>query len=111
MNPVRRSRLIRRVAGGLTGVAPITTGPTAVATGPAGVVKARARAGAPATLPPGWIRHPPLPGPADAALADGMPGWQITLIATGAAVLAGRMQAARPRAAATTAHQPEPRCT
>jgi hypothetical protein len=38
-------------------------------------------------------------------------GWQITLIAAPAAALAGRMQAARPRTAITTAHQPQPRCT
>jgi len=41
-------------------------------------------------LPPGWNKHPPLPGPAHAhpAPAAGMPGWQITLIVAGAAVLA-----------------------
>jgi hypothetical protein len=44
-----------------------------------------------------------LPGPAHGALAGGMPGWQITLIAA-AAVLADRMRATRRRAAATTAH-------
>lgn len=48
---------------------------------------AAAAAGAPAArLEP----HPPLPGPAHvhAALAGGVPGWQITLITAGAAVLA-----------------------
>lgn len=41
-------------------------------------------------LPPGWNKHPPLPGPAHVhpAPAAGMPGWQITLIVAGAAVLA-----------------------
>jgi hypothetical protein len=40
--------------------------------------------------PPGWNKHPPLPDPArvHAALATGMPGWQIALIAISAAVLA-----------------------
>jgi hypothetical protein len=33
-------------------------------------------------LPPGWNKHPPLPDPArvHAALADGIPGWQLTLM-------------------------------
>jgi len=91
MNPVRRSRLIRRMAGVLTGLAallaPITTGPAAVASqlrpDPPGWLQ---RVPAPAhlpPLPPGWNMHPPRPGPAHihAALAGGMPGWQITLIA------------------------------
>ena len=34
-------------------------------------------------LPPGWNKHPPLPHPAQVhhALAGGMPGWQLTLMA------------------------------
>lgn len=34
-------------------------------------------------LPPGWTKHPRLPDPArvHAALADGIPGWQLTLMA------------------------------
>jgi hypothetical protein len=61
---------------------------------------------APPPKPPGWNKHPPLPGPVHvhAALAGGTPGWQIILIAVGAAllaatlaVLAGRMRAARRR--------------
>lgn len=34
-------------------------------------------------LPPGWSKHPRLPDPArvHAALADGIPGWQFTLMA------------------------------
>src|SRR5215469_13632511 len=62
-------------------------------------------------LPPGWNKHPPLPDPArlHAALAGGMPGWQITLIAAAAilaaaaAVLLARTRAARRRAAASPA--------
>ena len=42
-------------------------------------------------LPPGWNKHPPLP-PAHIHQAHtvviGMPGWQIALIAAGAALLA-----------------------
>lgn len=53
--------------------------------------------------PPGFFKHPPLPHRAHvhAALAGGMPGWQITLITAGAAILAaaaillGRALAAR----------------
>ena len=47
---------------------------------------------------PGWDKHPPLPlghvagpvypAPAHTAVAGGMPGWQITLIAAAAVVLA-----------------------
>ena len=65
-------------------------------------------------LPPpsaGWNKHPPLPGPAGvhAALAGGMPGWQITLIATAAiviaaaAVLLARARSARQHVTATAA--------
>jgi len=62
-------------------------------------------------FPPGWNKHPPLPDPArlHAALAGGMPGWQITLIAAAAilaaaaAVLLARTRAARRRAAASPA--------
>jgi hypothetical protein len=130
--PIRRSRLIRRVAGVLTGLAatlaPITTGPAAVASqlrpDPPGWLNRRAPGPVHLPpLPPGWNKHPPLPGPAHAALTGGMPGWQITLIAAAAvlaaaaAVRAGRMRAARRRAtarrrlAASAAHQPRPRCT
>ena len=41
--------------------------------------------------PPGWDKHPPLPPPAAGihiVVAGGMPGWQIALIAIGAALLA-----------------------
>jgi hypothetical protein len=55
-------------------------------------------------LPPGWNKHPPLPAPAHlhAAVAAGLPGWQITLIAivlaaAAVALLLSRMPAARRR--------------
>jgi hypothetical protein len=38
-------------------------------------------------LPPGWNKHPPLPAHTHVAVIGGMPGWQITLIAVGAALL------------------------
>lgn len=128
MNPIHPSQLTRRVAGVLASLAPllasITTGPAAVASplppGPhwwsnpepaPAQLQPPVHLPHPLHLPPGWIEHPPLPGPAHvhAALAHGMPGWQITLITVGAAVLAAvlavlarRMRAAR-RVTATTA--------
>jgi len=49
----------------------------------------------PRPKPPGWNKHPPLPGHIHAAVT-GMPGWQITLIAITAAVLAVAVNAPRP---------------
>jgi hypothetical protein len=123
LNPIHRSHLIRRVAGVLTGLAallaPITTGRAAFASpqqaDPPGWLQ---RLPAPVRLPPvppGWNKHPSPSGPAHvrAALTGGMPGWQITLIAAGAAVLAvtlavllTRAQAARRRTAAHRADRP-----
>ena len=53
--------------------------------------------------PPGWHQHSPLPTHAHALATGSMPGWQIALIAAGAALLAVlavtvyRMRAARRR--------------
>jgi len=74
-----------------------------LAAAPAGVLLALAGA-APAALaqqfpprPPGWDRHSPLPPshwdepvniPVRTVIIGGMPGWQIALIAAGAALLA-----------------------
>ena len=41
--------------------------------------------------PPGLYKHPPLPAHAHAAVAGGMPGWQIALIVAGAALLIGAL--------------------
>jgi hypothetical protein len=74
MNPVRR--LAAGLAGALLAVAAVA--PTALA-----------RPFPP--RPSGWDKHPPLP-PRGAAIrivvVGGMPGWQIALIAVGAALLA-----------------------
>jgi len=67
---------------------------TAALTGLAGALLAFAAA--PAALarpfpprPPGWDKHPPPLGAGiHTVVAGGMPGWQITLIAIGAALLA-----------------------
>ena len=57
----------------------------AFATVPAAASPRRARllSWADPPLPPGWNKHPPLPHPAQVhhALAGGMPGWQLTLMA------------------------------
>ena len=85
-------------------VASVITPPAAVA--PASPRRARLLSWADPPLPPGWRKYPPLPGPAPvhAALADGMPAWQIIVIAAPAALLAAapavtayRMRAARRR--------------
>ena len=61
-------------------------------------------------LPPGWNKHPPLPVQVRSVVIGGMPGWQIALIAIGAALLAatvavllGRLWVARRKAAASAA--------
>jgi hypothetical protein len=60
--------------------------------------------------PPGWNKHPPLPAHAHTLVTGGMPGWQITLIAVGAALLAAalavtayRMRTARRRVTVSAA--------
>ena len=60
----------------------------AFAAAPAALASASPRPARPLTwadplLPPGWNKHPRLPDPArvHAALAGGIPGWQLTLMA------------------------------
>jgi len=87
-----------------------------LAAAPAGVLLAFAGA-APAALaqqspsgPPGWDTHPPLPPshwdepvniPVRTIIIGGMPGWQIALIAIGAALLAATAAVLLDRARAT----------
>jgi hypothetical protein len=100
MNPIRS---IRRPAAALAGLACAWLGLAAAApaafaagppiTGPAGYIT-------PTAEPPGWNKHPPVPvlGPNRAGypsvshvhtvVVGGMPGWQIALIAIGAALFA-----------------------
>ena len=86
---MNRIRHIRRLAAALTGLA---GAPLALA---AAALPALARPFPP--RPPGWDKHPPLPpshwdGPVNipvrTVIIGGMPGWQIALIAAGAALLA-----------------------
>jgi hypothetical protein len=109
MNRIRR---IRRVASALAGLACAWLGfavapPAAFGsaqhprpswvTSPPRILPARALAWIRAHLPPGWNKHPPLPpvhahqlvhAPVRTVVIGGMPGWQIALIAAGAALLA-----------------------
>jgi hypothetical protein len=125
MNPIRH---VRRLAAALAGLAGALLAFAAAA--PA----ALARPGPPRSwqlahaslhpLPPGWNKHPPLPPahvhylvhqvpipvPGRAVVTGGMPGWQIALIALGAAlfaataaVLAYRAWTARRKPAAAAA--------
>jgi hypothetical protein len=89
MNPIRH---IRRLAGVLAGLAcawlglavaaPVAFAGASPTPGPAGYIT-------PGAEPPGW--HPPgyqAQVPVHTVVIGGMPGWQITLIAVGAALLA-----------------------
>ena len=98
MKPIRH---IRRLAAALAGLACAWLGIAVVAPAAFAAVRVPPPSGgsAPITLlpePPGWTKHPPLPpghvtGPAyqvHAVMVGGMPGWQIALIAIGAALFA-----------------------
>jgi hypothetical protein len=103
--------LIRRIAVMLAGLACVLMAYAAAA--PAALAS-----GQPPPLPPGWDKHPPLPlghvvGPVDkvpvpvpvhTVVIGGMPGWQITLIAAGAALLAAVLAVLLDRARATRRH-------
>jgi len=109
MNPIRAFRRSAAILAWLASVplASAVAAPAALASplrpDPPGWLRQRA---VPVHLPPqlpGFFKHPPLPHQAHdhAALADGVPGWQITLITVGALVLTaavillGRALAAR----------------
>ena len=116
MNPIHAIRRSASILAFLASVllAPITAAPAALASqllpDPPWWLK---HWGLPVHLPPespGFFKHPPLPRQArvHAALASGVPGWQIALITAAAAALAaaaillGRALAARRHPA--TAH-------
>jgi hypothetical protein len=117
VNPTRTIRRLGRFLAGLAATLLASTATTSAAfaaasRGPAGAPAAPAATPPVFRAPPGWNKHPPLPDPSriHAALLGGMPGWQIALIAAGAAILAvtlavllTRARAARRRAAASPA--------
>src|SRR5262249_4146476 len=61
----------------------------------ASLTAAPAALAAPQPPPSGWNKHPPLPDPArvHAALAGGIPGWQLTLMAVTIVLLAATLVA------------------
>jgi hypothetical protein len=106
MNPIRYIRRVVGVLAGLTaalvafGVTPAFARPAFIPVDGGGPQPASAQAPVPVVLP----------APVRTIVAGGMPGWQIALIAVGAAllaaaaaVLADRALAGRRRAAATAA--------
>jgi hypothetical protein len=109
MNPIRR---IRRIAGVLAGLAFAWLGITVAAPAAfaAGTVPPPVGGQTSITVPhepPGWYKHPPLPlghvtGPVyqvhTVVVAGGMPGWQIALIALGAALAAATVAVLADRA-------------
>jgi hypothetical protein len=114
MNPIRAIRRLACILAGLA-VTFAATAPAALATPrprPPGWNKhppLPASAHPAVQYPPGWNKHPPLPAHVHTLAIGGMPGWQITLIAAGATVLAAavvlvaRARAARRRTAASPA--------
>ena len=99
---MHRIRLTRRLTLILAGLASALLAFSAAA--PA------AFASRPPPRPPGWNKHPSLPAHTHTLVTGGMPGWQITLIAAGAALLAAvlavlidRARAARRRATTSAA--------
>jgi len=88
MNPIRHVRRLAAALAGLAGALLAFAGaaPAALASPP----PPRPPGWPP--LPPGWNKHPPLPprhiSQVHTIVIGGMPGWQIALIAVGAALLA-----------------------
>ena len=82
MNRCHALRHLAAIVAGLAGaVVAFAAVPAALAS--ASYRRARLLSWADPPLPPGWNKHPRLPNPArvHAALAGGMPGWQLSLMA------------------------------
>ena len=104
MNPIPRIRRLAAILAGLAGalVASAVAAPAALASGP------------PPPVPSGWNKHLPLPPghwtgpvyqvPGHTVVVGGMPGWQIALIAAGAALLAAVLAVFLDRARTTRRH-------
>jgi len=105
MNPIRR---IRCVAAALAGMACAWLGLAVAAPAAFAAMSVPPPSGSAAYEPPGWNKHPPLPPghlvgplgkvPVRTVVVGGMPGWQIALIAIGAALLAATVTALAYRA-------------
>jgi hypothetical protein len=81
MNPIRAIGRAARVLAGLAAAALAFTAAIPAALASASPGRARLLSWADSPLPPGWNMHPLLPAQVHALAADGMPGWQIALIA------------------------------
>jgi hypothetical protein len=84
-----RIRHIRRLAAAFTGLAGALLAFAGAA--PAALARPAPPRHKYPPLPPGWNKHPPLPrhvSQVHVVVVGGMPGWQIALIAAGAALLA-----------------------
>ena len=90
---MNRHRYIRRIAGLLAGLAGAVV---ALGTTPAFASRVPPESGGSAGAP-----VPPAPVPAHTIIAGGMPGWQIALIAAGAALVAATVAVLLDRARAT----------
>ena len=99
MNRIRSLHPIRRVAGALAVLA------GALLASSTAVPAALATRVPPMGVPPGPVPAPP---PGRPIVVGGMPGWQITLIAVGAAVLAATAAVILDRARAARRHQTVP---
>ena len=101
-------RHIRRLVGILTGLAAAVA--AAVAVAPAAFAMQVPPPGPLSRFEPqpvSNLQHPPVPVHTHTAIAIGMPGWQIALIAVGAALVAAALAVLLDRAFATR-RQPTP---
>ena len=107
MNPFHTIGRLAVIVTGLTGALLAScagAAPAALASVLGGDPHGRPGLVSPRPDPSGWDKHAPVLGHAHALVAGGMPGWQIALIAAGAALVAAtlavtiyRMRAARRR--------------